>query len=96
MSAECQSDITLNGSVHPVLRWAGMATLDCKVLEDRHIRHRNEVSEYFGDRKDLLVIDVTRGNPWPALCGFLNIPEPGIPFPYLNRTSADSPSAPND
>ncbi|MGH8610891.1 MAG: sulfotransferase [Gammaproteobacteria bacterium] len=97
MAALWDDQVKQYGSVDSALRWAhGTGTLDCKVLEVRYIRHRNEVLEYFEDRKDLLVIDVTRGNPWPALCGFLKIPEPALPFPYLNRTSADSPSAPND
>lgn len=96
MSAFCQSEIEQYGSVHSVFRWAGTATIDRKVLEDRYIQHQNEVLEYFGDRKDLLVIDVTRGNPWPALCGFLNIPKPAVPFPYLNRSSTINPEAPND
>lgn len=95
MSAFCQREIEQYGSVHSVLRWAGTATLDSKVLEDRYIRHKKEVLEYFGDRKDLLVIDVTRGNPWPALCGFLKISEPAFPFPHLNRTLMNGPSAAN-
>ncbi len=95
MSAECQSEIEQYGSVDSVWRWAGTATLDKKVLEDRYIRHQNEVLEYFGDRKDLLVIDVTRGNPWPALCDFLKIPEPTLPFPHLNRALVNGPSAAN-
>lgn len=95
MSAQCQSEIEQYGAVLSVWRWAGTATLDSTMLENRYIRHQNEVLEYFGDRKDLLVIDITRGNPWPALCGFLKIPEPALPFPYLNRREVNGPSAPN-
>lgn len=96
MAALWSDQVKQCGVVHSIMRWAhGTDTLDRKVLEDRYIQHQNEVLEYFGDRKDLLVIDVMRGNPWPALCGFLKIPEPALPFPHLNRTLVNGPSAPN-
>lgn len=70
----------------PIVTWAyGVEAVDEAVFRDRFVRHQREVLEYFGDRKDLLVIDVTREKPWTALCDFLQVPEPGVPFPHLNR-----------
>lgn len=82
------------GNLDSVMRWAyGIGTVDQKIFGDRFTRHEKEVCEYFGDRKDLLVIDVTRGNPWPALCNFLRVPGPGVPFPHLNRRPVNTASA---
>lgn len=90
MFAECRRHEERFGSVGPVLRWAHSAkTVDSTMLEDRYTRHQEEVREYFGDRKDILVIDLTRGNPWKSLCAFLQVSEPNVPFPYLNRRPAE-------
>lgn len=79
------------GNLDSVIQWAyGTKRIDRETYRDRYDRHNREVLEYFGDRKDLLVIDVTRGNPWPALCEFLKLPEPDAPFPHLNRRPAEA------
>lgn len=84
--------MSYDGNLDAVIRWAyGIETIDQKIFRVRFVRHQREVVEYFGGRKDLLLIDVTRGNPWPALCDFLKIPEPGVPFPHLNRRSVNTP-----
>lgn len=45
------------------------------------------VKEYFKDRpNDLLILDLTKGDGWKELCGFLNQPIPDIPFPVTNVT----------
>lgn len=59
--------------------------------EDRFItaeaEHRASVSRYFADRPtDLLVIDVTSGDPWQSLCPFLGVDVPAIRFPHMNMT----------
>lgn len=51
-------------------------------FRDRYERHNQEVLDYFAQRPDdLLVIDVTTGEPWAALCAFLDEPVPEEPFP---------------
>ena len=45
------------------------------------------VKDYFKERPgDLLVIDVTAGQGWDPLCGFLGLPVPDIAFPKANVT----------
>ena len=47
--------------------------------------HQERVGKHFSGRDDLLVLDVTSGDGWPALCRFLGRPPPGTPFPCANR-----------
>ncbi len=48
-------------------------------------RHTAAVREHFAHRpKDLLVLDIFAGDPWPALCGFLRCPVPAVAFPHEN------------
>lgn len=52
-------------------------------------RHEHEVRRHFEVRPDdLLVIDVTSGDPWDPLCAFLGRPRPSQRFPHLNRRSS--------
>lgn len=58
-----------------------------QVFIDRYERHNAEVLEYFADRKnDLLVISSKEDYSWKKICGFLDKPEPDLPFPYSNRS----------
>ena len=44
--------------------------------------HERRVRAYFADRPDdLLVIDISAGEGWEALCPFLGVPVPDKPFP---------------
>ncbi len=48
----------------------------------RYRRHNAEVREHFKDRpNDLLVMDIDAGVGWPALCRFLGVPLPSVPYP---------------
>lgn len=48
-------------------------------------RHNREVLEYFGDRRqNLLVMNVTEGEGWDKLCPFLDLAIPEMPFPKAN------------
>jgi Sulfotransferase domain len=49
--------------------------------------HHAKISRYFaGARaKDLLIMDVTAGDGWEKLCGFLGLAVPEQPFPHENR-----------
>lgn len=51
----------------------------------RYERHNSEVVEYFEGREDdLLVLGICEGQGWERLCPFLGVPEPTIPFPFVN------------
>jgi hypothetical protein len=44
--------------------------------------HEGRVRAYFADRPDdLLVLDISAGDGWEALCPFLGVPVPEVPFP---------------
>lgn len=56
-----------------------------QVFLDRYRRHNEEVQAYFRHRpEDILVIDITAGEGWEPLCGFLGLETPNHPFPKLN------------
>jgi hypothetical protein len=58
--------------------------------------HTERVRSYFADRPDdLLVIDITAGKGWDALCAFLGRPIPDSPFPWQNRYRAWSEGSPS-
>jgi hypothetical protein len=48
--------------------------------------HRRNVEHYFKDRPgDLLVLDLCGGEGWEALCPFLGVEIPHLPFPHANE-----------
>ena len=49
--------------------------------------HRQRVERFFVDKPErkLLRLDVFSGDGWRQLCGFLDRPEPGGPYPWSNR-----------
>lgn len=50
-------------------------------------RHNPEIMEYFKSAgKDLLIMDITRGDGWNVLCPFLDRPIPSVPFPHRNNS----------
>jgi hypothetical protein len=52
-------------------------------------QHRARVERHFEGRpSDLLVLDVTRGEAWSTLAGFLGCPVPVAPWPHKGRFSA--------
>lgn len=52
---------------------------------ERYETHNQEVLNYFKDRPaDLLVMDITKGDGWEALCPFLGVPVRSEPFPRAN------------
>jgi hypothetical protein len=59
-------------------------------------RHEATVRQYFQSRPaDLLVMDITAGDGWDALCPFLGLSTPAAPFPHLHKqkTSGLAPVA---
>jgi hypothetical protein len=56
-------------------------------LIDRYLRHNQEVIVYFQNRpNDLLVLDWEERAGWDALCDFLDVEVPDVPFPHANRS----------
>ncbi|MEO1580977.1 MAG: sulfotransferase family protein [Pseudomonadota bacterium] len=56
---------------------------------ERYRQHGQEVREYFKDRPDdLLIMDLTAGDGWQALCGFLGHQVPAKPFPRANTAES--------
>ncbi|WP_223426851.1 sulfotransferase family protein [Tateyamaria pelophila] len=54
-------------------------------FETVYDRHAAEVRTHFADRpEDLLVLDVTAGQGWPELCGFLGRLVPDAAYPHSN------------
>lgn len=47
-------------------------------------RHNAEVLEFFKDKPNFIVMDITKGDGWEKLCAFLGKPVPDAPFPHAN------------
>lgn len=47
--------------------------------------HHAAVERYFAERDDLLVLRITEGDGYDALCPFLGIDRPDDPFPWQHR-----------
>jgi hypothetical protein len=60
------------------------------LFKKRYVDHNRRVIADV-DPARLLVIDVTAGQGWPELCGFLRVPQPDVPFPHSNVTAARLP-----
>jgi hypothetical protein len=55
-------------------------------MQQRYLRHNQEVRLYFHDRPgDLLEINWEAGDGWEKLCAFLGVPTPGVEPPHANR-----------
>jgi len=63
----------------------GTRTFEPGKIRRRYDIHNREVLEYFKDRSDLAVLDLTGGGQWEVLCSFLGKEVPSVPFPHLNR-----------
>jgi hypothetical protein len=48
--------------------------------------HVTRVRRYFAGRSDYLETDLTSGAGWRPLCELLDVPEPDIPFPWVNSS----------
>ena len=76
------------GSITPMRTWiygAGDPVGNEAVYRERYERHNREVLDYFADRPgDLLVFRLADGDGWEALCSFLGVAVPDVPFPHAN------------
>lgn len=51
----------------------------------RYREHNQAVRQAFSGCPEFLELDITAGQGWEVLCGFLAVPEPEQPFPHANR-----------
>ncbi|MBE7436825.1 MAG: hypothetical protein HS115_00100 [Spirochaetales bacterium] len=63
----------------------GIYTYSRQRLRNVHRQHEKDVREYFKDKDNLLIMDITRGDGWDRLCPFLGLPVIDAPFPYVNK-----------
>ncbi len=71
------------------IRATVFGTIDFNEERFRYVyqTHMRNVSEYFCDRSDdLLITDVCGGDGWEKLCPFLSMPVPDAIFPSSNKT----------
>jgi hypothetical protein len=68
------------------------------IYRARYDRHNAEVRAFFREHPgSLLVMDVTQGQGWPELCGFLGHPVPARAFPHAKpgrHRASGKPEAP--
>ncbi len=64
----------------------GVWKFERKRFLERYRQHNQSVQEYFASRPaDLLVLDITTGEGWPKLCGFLGLDVPAVVFPHAYK-----------
>jgi hypothetical protein len=79
-----------------VRRQAGEYDGNFLVVDEEHWRsewhrHVDRARRYFARRSEFLEVDLTAGAGWDPLCKFLDLPEPSVPFPWVNRNRATYP-----
>lgn len=76
-----------HGMIHAAVRWAyGVEEVNEAIYIQRYQEHNQQVLDYFKNRDDFLLFDLTEKEPWQTLCGFLNLPVPDVAFPHFNKT----------
>lgn len=69
-------------------------TLDLEAAASRYEAHYASLDEYFAGREaDVLRVCWEEGDGWGALCAFLDLPVPNVPFPHANRGTATHEAA---
>lgn len=63
----------------------GIGAINAETFQKRYLQHQEQVLEYFSGRPDFLAIDISHGNPWQRLCGFLQLPVPRQANIFDNR-----------
>ena len=54
-------------------------------FEGIYDQHHKDVTSYFADRDDLLVLDLYSDDKWKLLCDFIGSPYPKTPYPIANE-----------
>jgi hypothetical protein len=63
----------------------GFLEIDPEAWAEEYRAHHEAVERFFADRDDLLVLRITEGDGYEALCPFLGLPDPGVAFPARHR-----------
>lgn len=63
----------------------GFLEVEPEAWAEEYRAHHEAVERFFADRDDLLVMRITEGDGYEALCPFLGRPDPGRPFPARHR-----------
>ena len=78
--------VEMNQRKKAVGEYAGtFLVIDEEAWRAEWTEHTQSVRRYFAGRADYLEIDLAVGTTWGHLCGFLHMPEPAQPFPWVNR-----------
>jgi len=68
-----------------LVAYGGLTFRDELRLRYAYETHERNVREYFANRpKDLLIMDIVRGDGWDKLCEFLGRGLPKAPFPHVS------------
>jgi len=54
-------------------------------IKNRYMCHQNMTKIYFATKKNLLIMNLEKGDGWQKLCKFLNKSQPSMKFPHENR-----------
>lgn len=60
-------------------------------LREIHRRHYTELREWSAGRDEALWLNQEDGFSWGPLCRFLEVAEPTVPFPVVNRSTDATP-----
>ncbi len=61
-----------------------------QLIMDTYEKHNSRVRDYFRDRDNFLELCFEKGDGWPEICGFFNLPVPHTEFPHVNRSFLDN------
>lgn len=73
----------------------GQKSFNPGMFLETYRQHVSEAKDYFRYRsKDFLMLDLEKGDGWPQLCRFLNVPEPVVPYPTMRSAELSPELAP--
>lgn len=73
----------------------GQKSFNAGIFLETYRQHNSEAADYFRHRpKDFLVLDLEKGDGWPQLCRFLNVPQPLVPYPTLRSVELSNTAKP--
>jgi hypothetical protein len=76
------------GAVYFIRHIYGIVTLsqNKQKMIDHYNAHNQSVINFFAEHDaDFLVFNMSAGDSWEKLCGFLKRPIPDVPFPHANK-----------
>ena len=57
-----------------------------KRIKKMYADRNEEIMEFsLRNKKDLFIFDLSKGDGWEELCGFLGKEIPAVPFPHFNK-----------